>query len=180
MIKKYALFKVIDVLVRNSKELSLRDIAKKAEIGVATSKMCLDYLKEKEIAKMRIIGKTHLYSLDLDNFVSRHIKILSSLSLIKNSGLIEELLKNQKSITSIMLYGSTARGEDDQKSDIDILIISRKPIKLKPLKSEIDKEVTFVVYTLPEWRKKAVSDKPFYDSIIIDGILLFGEKPIVR
>ena len=39
----------IHVLINNSKEFSLRDIAKKARIGVATSKMCLDYLRKKHI-----------------------------------------------------------------------------------------------------------------------------------
>lgn len=182
MIKKYALFKAINVLINNSKKISLRDIARKAKIGVATSKMCLDYLKEKEIVKRDIIGRTHLYYLNLDNFVAKHIKIINSLSTIKDSGLVEELLKNYNAITSIVLYGSSARGEDDSKSDIDILIISRRPIKLRSLKSEknINREITFVAYTLPDWRKKSGTDKPFYDRIIMDGIALYGEKPIVK
>ena len=80
------------------------------------------------------------------------------------------------------MYGSSARGEDTKKSDIDTLIISRKPIKLKPFKSEkkIGRELTFVAYTLHEWRKKAYTDKPFYDRVIIDGIVLYGEKPVVK
>ena len=179
MIKKYALFKVLNVLI-NSKDISLRDVAKKAKIGVATSKSCLDYLREKNIVKRKIVGKSHLFSMNLDNYVSRHIKILNSLNTIKNSGLVEELLKRHRTINSILLYGSLARGDDDEKSDIDILIISRKPIKLKPLKSHLKREVTIVAYTLSEWRKKSVTDKPFYDRVIMDGIALYGEKPIVR
>jgi predicted nucleotidyltransferase len=182
MLKKYALFRVADILINTAKELSLREIAKKADVGAATSKACLDYLKKKDIVKRKIIGKSHLYSLNLDNFVVKHMKILNSLSIIKDSGLVKELLENYKTISSIALYGSLARGEDTEKSDIDILIISRKPIKLNPLKSEkkINKEIVFIIYTLPEWRKKAETDKPFYDRVIMDGIVLYGEKPVVR
>src|SRR3989339_304587 len=153
MIKKYAISRVLDILINISKEFSLRDIAKKAKVGVATSKLCLDYLREKNIVKRKIIGKSHLYSLNLDNFVTRYIKIVYLLNLIKNSGLVDELVENYKTITSIILYGSSARGEYTENSDIDILIISRKPIKLKPLKAEknINKETIFIAYTLPEW-----------------------------
>ncbi|MBW2989535.1 nucleotidyltransferase domain-containing protein [Candidatus Woesearchaeota archaeon] len=182
MIRKYSLFKVIDALINSSKELSLRDVAKKAKVGAGTSKTCLDYLRDKEIVKRKIIGNIHLYSLNDDNLVARHIKILDSLSIIKDSGLIQELLDSHKSIVSIILYGSAARGENGPKSDMDILIISRKPVKLKPLRSEknIDTEITFIAYTSSEWRRKSVTDKPFYDSIMIDGIALYGEKPAVR
>jgi len=182
MIRKYALFKVVDLLVNNSTEISLRGVAKKAGIGTATSKACLDYLKEKEIVKIKKIGNSHLFSLNPDNFVAKQVKILGILSAIKDSNLIQELLEEYSSVSSIILYGSSARGDYNEKSDIDLLIISRKPIKLKPLKVEkkISKEITFVIYTLSDWRKKAETDKPFYDGVIIDGIALYGEKPVVK
>jgi hypothetical protein len=43
----------------------------------------------------------------------------------------------------------------------------------------LKKEVTFLVYTVDEWRKKAKSDKVFYDRLILDGIALYGEMPVV-
>jgi len=181
MIRKYALFKAVSMLIQYPKESSVRFLAKKSDIGVATAKRCLDYLLEKDIVKRRIVGKSHLYSLNLENILARHVKILFSLNQIKESGLTEELLKNYPSITSIVLYGSAARGEDDPFSDIDILLISHKKVKISPLQAEkkLNREMTFLSYTLSEWRRKAKEDKPFYDRVILDGICLYGEKPVI-
>ncbi len=181
MIEKYALFKVISALIHYPKESSVRHLAKKSDVGVATSKRSLDYLFEKDIVKRKVIGKSHLYSLNLENILTRQIKILFSLSQIKESGLIKELKKKFPSICSIILFGSAAIGKDNPSSDIDILIISYKKVKISPLQAEkkLNREITFLSYTLSEWRQKAKKEKPFYDRVIIDGISLYGEKPVV-
>lgn len=180
MIEKYALFRVMEVLI-NENNLSLRDIAKKASVGVATSKLCLDYLESKDIVKKSKVGNSHLFIIKLDNPLARHIKITYMLSLINDSGLVQELINEYKVISSIVLYGSIARGDYDSKSDIDILIVSRKKISIKHLEAEkkFDREIKFLIYILTEWREKAEKDKVFYDRVIIDGIALYGEIPVV-
>lgn len=181
MLEKFALVKALLALVEAEKEYSMRELAKKARIGIGTAKQYLDWLLSKQIVKRKIIGKTHQYSLNLDNFVTRYIKILISLSEIKEAGIVEEI-KNKLPVISIILYGSVAKGEDEPKSDIDLLVISRKNVRIKPLRSEknLKKEVTIICYTMAEWRRKAKEDKPFYDKIITEGIPLYGELPIVR
>src|SRR3989344_2297803 len=115
MIEKYALIKAIKTLISAPKNYSVRELAKKANIGVTTAKYCLDYLYSKKIIKREVIGKTYQCSLN-DNFLTKHIKILFSLTQISGSGLIEELLNSYSEIISIVLYGSVARGEYDPKS----------------------------------------------------------------
>ncbi len=180
MLEKFAPIKALLTLIKAQKEYSMRELARNAKIGVGTAKQCLDWLLNKRIIKRKIIGKTHQYSLDLNNVVTRYIKILISLDAIQESGIIEEI-KNKLPVTSIVLYGSIARGDDELKSDVDLLLISRKDIKIKPLRAEknLGKEVTIICYTLAEWRRKAKEDKPFYDRIITEGIPLYGELPVV-
>jgi predicted nucleotidyltransferase len=181
MIEKYALFKALTALIQHPKENSVRFLAKNANIGTATSKRCLDWLFEKELVKRKIIGRNHLYSLNLENILTRHIKILFSLNQIKEAGIVEEVLSRYPAVISIVLYGSAARGEDDPFSDIDILLISRKKIKISSLKAEtkLKRETSFLAYTFQEWKEKAKKDKPFYDRVVIEGISLYGEKPVV-
>ncbi|MDI6720848.1 MAG: nucleotidyltransferase domain-containing protein [Candidatus Aenigmarchaeota archaeon] len=178
MIEKYALFRAIDGL-RDQNEYSIRGLAKKTGIGIATAKVCLDYLFSKDMVKRKIVGKSHIYSFDTANYLTRYTKILFSLIEINDSSIVKEIVARYP-VNSIVLYGSAARGEDDTKSDIDILVISRKKISM-PLKSEknLKREVTLLIYTLPEWRRKSKEDKVFYDRIIIDGIPLYGDIPIV-
>ena len=180
MIEKHSIIKVFAVLRNQTKELSIRDVSRLAEISPSSSKYCLDWLDENGLVNKKKIGRSHLFKLN-DSFVARYAKILISLSEINNSGLVEELLSKNDSIFSIILYGSVARGEDSPQSDIDILIISRKKIENFSIKSEkyFKREITYMRYTMSEWREKARVDKAFYDRVIMDGISLYGEKPII-
>ena len=51
-----------------------------------------------------------------------------------------------------------------------------------PLKAEkiMKRELSVIKYSYQDWRKKAESDKPFYDNIIVEGIPLYGETPMVK
>jgi len=110
------------------------------------------------------------------------LKISLSIAGITESGLVDELTAAYPQITSITLFGSVAKGTDNPSSDIDILIISRKPIRLKPLAAEkrLERELSVVKYVHPDWRKKAKIDKAFYDGVIIEGMSLYGELPVVK
>jgi len=180
MIEKYALFKVIKKLLEEPKEYSIRGLAKEANIGLGTAKLSLDYLYGKKLLNKKVIGKTHQYSLN-KYFLTKYIRVLSSLAQVSEAGLVEEILTRCKNIISIVLYGSAARGEDNALSDIDILIITRKRLKIMPLKAEkrINREVVILNCSLVEWKEKAKKDKVFYDRVIIDGIPLYGEIPAV-
>ena len=101
------------------------------------------------------------------------------------SAFISFLLDNESSssIKNIILFGSVARGDFDNESDIDIFIDSDKNIERdveKTLKmfigSEIQKrwmlkglkhEISLKVGSLEEWKLKR--------SIISDGIMLYGK-----
>lgn len=180
MLKKFAPIKAFLALNNAAKEYSVRDLAKAAGIGIGTSKQCLDWLLAKEIVKRKVIGKTYQHSLNVDNILTRYAKILVSLNDIQESGIIKELLDFP--IISVVLYGSVARGDDSPASDIDLLVIAGKEIKIKSMHfgKNLKREVTIICNTLPEWRRKAKEDKPFYDRVIIEGIPLYGELPVVR
>lgn len=181
MLEKYALFKVIKGLLTQDKEVSIRELARKLKIGSGTAKIQLDYLFENKLVKKKIIGKNHLYKLDTENVITRQIKILNSLLELQKARLVEEILEKYKDVLSILLYGSVSIGIDDSKSDLDILIITRKPIRLTHLKAEdkMKREITFIIYSLMEWKKKAKENKVFYDNVILNSINLYGEKPVV-
>ncbi len=181
MLKKYALFKVLQTLIKRPGTYSIRGFARIADIGTTTAKEQFDYLFSLGVVDRKIIGKTYQYTINTDSFLLKSIKIMFSLMEITKSAIVSELLMKYPSIVSITLYGSVARGIDDAKSDIDLLIITRKPIKLMPLKAEgkLDREVTFIVYMPAEWRKKAKDDKVFYERVVFDSIQLFGPKPVV-
>lgn len=180
MIEKYAIIKVFMTLRNQDRQLSIRDVSRMANLSPSSAKYSLDLLYENGFVAMKKIGRSHLFKVN-DSFVAKHAKILISLSEIHNSGLVNELLSKNNSIISIILYGSVARGEDNPDSDIDLLIISRNRLEKFSINSDKDlkREITSIKYTIAEWRQKAKTDKAFYDRVIMDGISLHGEKPVV-
>lgn len=180
MLEKYALIKAVNGLLENE-DISLRELARKVNIGSSTAKMQLDYLLKNNIVDKKVIGRNHLFRLNINNFVVRQIKILNSLLVLKKSWIIEEILEKYPSTLSILLYGSVAKGIDDKESDIDILIVTRKKEKLRTINAEkkLKREVTYILYTFTEWKNKAKEDKIFYDNVMLNSINLYGEKPAV-
>lgn len=181
MIEQYALARVVKSLIARQKERSIREIARDSSVNPTTAQRSLKWLEYKNLAKKKVLGRSHLYELNRENIIARHLKILYSLWEIEESGLIREMRETYPQLTSIILYGSVARGEDTSESDIDLLLISMVKIKNRPLKSEekLSREATFLSYTTSEWRRKAEKDKPFYDRIIVEGVPLYGEIPLV-
>ncbi len=184
MLEKYAPYNIIQKIIAEDSPFTIREIARKAEVGTGTAKQWCDFLIHEGILQKKIIGKRNvLLEKNLEDIRLRYIKILFSLDTVQKSGLVNEIRRVCPLILSIILYGSVARGEDDSKSDIDILIISRKPVhkELLRLKAQekLEKEVTFTACSMQEWREKAKKDKVFYDQIILEGIALFGDKVMV-
>jgi len=109
------------------------------------------------------------------------LKIAFSIKKIEESGLIEYLIKNVPAIHSIILFGSMARGEDDENSDVDLLVIGqRKKLDLSKFEKKVGREIRAIVMRWGEWRIKAKEDKAFYIEITTNGIVLYGNMPVIE
>jgi len=181
MFKKDIKTKILLFLANHPyKEFYLREIAKNCSTVPSNAKRALDNLhKSSLITKVRRANLT-LFKANLNSITLRQIKICYALNNIVESGLVENI-KQQLGATSIVLFGSMAKGEDDENSDIDILAITKnaKRIDLSAYEQKIGKKINLICYSFAEWQKKAREDKPFYENIVLDGIALIGEKPVV-
>ena len=91
-------------------------------------------------------------------------------------------LYDQFHVVSVILYGSVARGEADEESDIDLLIITAEPLS-RPARHDITDVVfdvnlhygtNFSTLVLDQhaWKTGAVAVLPLKEAIMQDGILL--------
>jgi len=181
MLEKYALIKVMKkFFAEPERGHGIREFAREAKISPGTAEKCLKYLAKKGLAKTSAAGRARVYSPAIENPLTRQWKLTLWLEEINNAGIVEDIKKEDQSISSILLYGSVARGEDDLKSDIDLLVISvsKKKIDTDRIRNRLKRETNVLVYTPQEWRKKAREDKVFYDRVILDCVVLYGEKPV--
>ncbi|MBM4050496.1 MAG: nucleotidyltransferase domain-containing protein [Planctomycetes bacterium] len=93
-------------------------------------------------------------------------------------------------VESVTLYGSVARGEADEESDIDLLVLTCRPRtrlerhKITDVVCEVnlryDTNFSTLVIDRDCWENGAVSVLPLRDEILKDGILLWATRSGVQ
>lgn len=104
-----------------------------------------------------------------------HEKIITHLK----KRLVEEL---QDKIESIVLYGSVARNETHEDSDIDILIVTREDNRelydrISKIRTRIDLDnntlTTLVQMSRDELEQYLKLGSPFMESVLKEGVILY-------
>lgn len=100
--------------------------------------------------------------------------------LLRAYSYLKELVEKNPEIKSLALYGSHASGKYNEKSDVELLIISQgEEIDLSPLKNlekETKKKVKACVYSSEEWRNLVKKNDSFALSVLRNHILIYGAE----
>lgn len=164
---------------RPRKGYFIRELAK--EIGInpmSVRRVLLEYTTEGIISKKA----AKPYDVFLANIESRkylNLKIYYNLELLRESHVIEYLEKTYD-YPPIVLFGSFAKGYDDEMSDIDICIVSdvKRQINLEAYERIIGKKISLHHFTHKEWIN-AKKKNPNLVNNIINGITLSGQLEVV-
>jgi predicted nucleotidyltransferase len=157
-----------------AKKFTQAEIRKFTDLSKRTVIKWLDALESYSFLKTEHIGRNILYYANLENPVMKQMKILINVSVLYE--LAVQVAKELEA--EVYLYGSAARGEDTEKSDIDLLIIGDKVprnavmAKLALLEKQLERKISFQIFTSLEWSQAARKDKPFYERVEKDKIKL--------
>ncbi len=161
-------------------EVYLRQLAKKTGLSPFAIKKYADFLIEEGLILEDKRANLRYFKANINNPFFKHLKIAFNVNLLQKSGLINHLTENISNVSSIILFGSMAKGLDDEKSDADILVIGKeKHMDLEKFEEIIKRNISMHVFGWSEWNKKAKTDKAFYLEIITTGICMYGEKPVI-
>ena len=162
-------------------QIHLRELSRKTKISVYSTKQIIDDLVNQKILIEKRQGNQRYVKPNMENQFFIQLKIAFSIKKIQESEILQHLEEEIPAISSITLYGSTAQGKDDEKSDIDLLIIGQKTkIDISKYEKKIGKEINLLMMKWSEWRQHANQDKPFYREIVKDGIALQGDIPVIE
>lgn len=159
----------------------LRESARILKMDPMTVKRALVLLVEDELLTIIEEKNRILYKANMEAPAFRHLKISYNLSWLQEKKVIDFLTNQMGTITSIILFGSFAKGENDEESDVDILTISLA--KNKPtaeLAKLLNRDVNLVNFTSAQWSDQAKKNRAFYLDVILDGIVLYGTKPVME
>jgi len=151
-------------LEKPGKEFSQTETLRQTKIAKATAVKWLRLLVQKGLLTVQVRGPTNYYKLSA-NPVNK---------LLKATANAASLLPLNELEADAYLYGSAARGEDTEDSDIDILIIGKITKKdvlsiTEPLSKQL-RPIKPVIMTPIEWAKMRTSDPAFYERVEKDKI----------
>ncbi len=173
MLQNCSIIRILEIFFNEpTKTHYLIEISNKSKLAHTSTKKHLLSLKKDGIIKEIIEKKgkrnfpTYLANLNNDSY--KNYKRLFNLMKIYNSNLIN-FLKDKLMPKSIILFGSYAKGEDIEDSDIDLFVESKKQeINLDKFKKEFKRVIELHF-------NKNLNDYPKeLKNNIINGVVLYG------
>ncbi len=92
-----------------------------------------------------------------------------------------EMLRGRFPVEKVIVYGSKARGDSNEDSDIDLLLITSRSIQWRERKAIIDALfdiemthdaiISILIVTVEEWSEGIFTAFPIYQEIMRDGVL---------
>ena len=164
------------------KEVYLRELARKVELSIFSLKNAVDDLVEEGLLLERREGRLRYLKANMENLFFRRLKVAFNVKKILDSGIVNFLKESVPAMSSVVLFGSWAKGEDDGKSDIDILVIGQKPerINVSDFERRLGRKVELTILRWSEWRRKVEEDRAFYLEVITTGIVFHGNLPVIE
>lgn len=112
----------------------LREISKLSKLPLKTCQNVLSMLEKYKILKSKIEGKNKYFSLNLENIKTKSYLLQSEIYqtdlFIEKYPQFKMFLKSLETIVPIIVFGSFAKSTADKNSDLDLLVISKKELKL--------------------------------------------------
>ncbi len=119
---KFVGFRVLEFfLTHPSLEVHLNELARNLEIARGSAKSYCDAFVDEGLILESSKGNLRLFKLNKDDFAVREMMRAYYLLKLKHLG-IESIAKG----TSLAIYGSFARGDIDELSDLDLLVIGEE------------------------------------------------------
>ena len=158
----------------SDKEFYEREIARETGISYGSANKVLNDLYTARLLIRQQKGKMLFYRFNIKDLIARHFKILNIVALLR------PLILDLRGLTTrIILFGSSATGDDTSESDIDIFIISEQKQKTLGIieqtnlgKGFDEIQIQPIIFSHDELLDGEKNDQEFL-SIVREGIILW-------
>jgi len=158
----------------------LRELARLTHLSTTGVKAALKRLLAEKIIKTEREKSYLFYKANFDAQEYKWTKKFYNIARIVSSGLLKYVDEELNRPEAITLFGSAARGEDAEKSDIDIFVLSenKKELHLKQFEKKLGKPIALQIFNREEFETAKRKNKEFINNIV-NGILLKGHIQIL-
>lgn len=168
-ILKNKAYRILELFIDSPQnDFSLRGIARKLNISHATVIKYISILEDLKLIKKKEGALYPAYFANTENNKYRFYKKNHFIFKLTDSGLIEEIQKEALP-SSIILFGSIAKGTYNEKSDIDIFVESEEcKINLNKYEKILNKEINLLFEKFSKNLSKELRTN------VINGTILYG------
>ncbi len=188
MMKEYNINKTtlkILGLYRNDykRTLHLRQISREAEVDVKAIQLQLKKLEKMNILSGITKGRNKEFSLNLSNSTVKYYMILAetfaSINYLEKKFIIKKIVSeigNQIEGT-IILFGSFAKGEETEESDVDLFVLTKKRLDENAFAETgnlVGREISLKCTNKKRFLKGLEDGDPLIREVVSDHIILKG------
>jgi predicted nucleotidyltransferase len=161
----------------------VRAVARETNIDVKAIQLQLRMLEKINVVSSAQKGRNKEYSLNLNNYLTKYYMILAetfaSITYLSKNFEVKKLFSEigDKIGDSVMLFGSFAKGEMTQKSDIDLLVIGDKKPDLDAVREAgrlIGREIGVKSTTEEKFLEGLMNGDPLIREVVANHVTLKG------
>ncbi len=165
---------------------TVRGLAKISGRAVATTARAVHRLEDRGIVTVAYDGRSHMVRPNMKSYALK--RVLAPAIRAEESAydamlgvLRRDLARNPRSITSAAVFGSTVRGEDHDRSDVGLLVVSDKyedaiEATMRPARdiySIFNLSLEPMVYTTEQFAEQ--KDEYFLASVLERYVMVYGK-----
>lgn len=182
--------KILRYMIGSHNEQSGRQIAQESGVNHEQCHRVLQEFYREGLLNMRRAGNAYLFNLRKDHYLIKKaiIPLFQTESRLLQT-LIEEIkhIKNAK-ISSLVLFGSIAKGKGQSHSDIDVLVVVRNKVNKEKISDEIRRRNDYFlsrygnalspyVVSEEEFRRRYKKGDKLIKEIVRCGKVVSGKTP---
>lgn len=164
--------KIINLLADYpQKQFFTKEIADQLKISLGGVHNSLKDLVKEEIVFKEEKGNMKFFQINAQN---------SLLKQLRTAFVVEKLSKIVKNLSNyskkVILFGSASRGEYDQKSDVDLFILTNNISDIQKELKKYNKKILIspIIKTPNEWGEMEIQEPEFYNEVK-KGIILYEQ-----
>lgn len=177
---------ILRMLIANpAREYTIEEIARMTQISLGTAFPALHGMVEARTILSRKVGRSQLYRINEQHILFGEIKALFHKEVTIPLDIAKDFaaVLCKTNIRNIVLFGSSARGEFNEHSDIDILVIytGKKPENtiegaIDILLKKYDANLVPIFLSVDEVKERLKKLDSFIVTVLSEGKILYGDK----
>jgi predicted nucleotidyltransferase len=134
------------------------------------------------VIRAEIIGRAVVHSINEDHYAVPPLRsLLDPMAALTRTA--TQIVGED--VEAVIVFGSVARGEANEGSDIDLAVIAQSDwdgrINLEDaVQKRLGNDCDVLVFTAKDFTNLAAAHEPVVDEILVDGIPLIGTMPRVK